>query len=91
MTHTIANSQEAKSAFKKHQLHYDIILETLDKFGIQDSLQISKKCILSYHQVARRMGELRDSGKIYEHSKHKLEGYKSNRTVWALTTNNSNN
>ena len=83
-SNTVASSNEAKACFSNRVKHENIIIRTLRRFGRLDSFQISKNCELSYHQVARRMSELRDSGKIYEHSKHKLDGYKSSRTVWSL-------
>lgn len=83
-TNTVAASREANANFSEKEKHRNIILKTLSKYGNLDNRQISNRCNLGYIQVARRMSELRDSGKIYEHSKHKPAGYTTSLTVWSL-------
>jgi predicted ArsR family transcriptional regulator len=61
---SIAAYNQSRAAAEKHRI---IIINVLKQAGKpMSTLQISTKCYLSYHQVARRMKELEDVGKVID-------------------------
>ena len=62
----ITSHDAAEAAGPLRDRHFGVILETLRAYGGGTSEEISDRSALGYWAVARRMGELRDAGRVIQ-------------------------
>jgi len=62
----ITSHLAADGARELRGVHFRVILETLRAHGPATSEEISDRSALGYWAVARRMGELRDAGRVIQ-------------------------
>ena len=86
-----ATSREAaRQAQSMAERHKHIILDILEiwqeaSLGGMTSQHISENCSLNYHQIARRMSDLKRDGKIVDSGQTRPSPGGRRATVWALT------
>lgn len=76
--------KDSRSTAERHR---NIILDVLKNSNRPlSSLQISTKCYLSYHQVARRMSELENTNKIKDSRLKAINPSGRSATMYMLTS-----